>query len=112
MSLYTTATVLSALISLSRLLSQASAYAIDQSCTPYTFTGGVRQEDKSDMIKSAMTAANQMLTHAATVVTLGQGTDNARDQLFTGASAADLQTVSSMTLLSPRRTMLYLPCDY
>ena len=97
MSLFTTATLLSALISLSQLFSQASAYAIDQSCKPYAGD----DQDKTTMITNAMTAANQMLTHAASVVTGGQGIDNARDQLFAGATAADLQTVSCMTILSP-----------
>lgn len=101
MALSTTVTVLYALISLSRLFSQASAYAIDQSCKPYIGDG----QDKTTMITDAMTAANQMLTHAATVVTGGQGVDNARDQLFAGATAADLQTVSCIPPLSPRRTM-------
>ncbi|KAL9066088.1 MAG: hypothetical protein Q9161_007813 [Pseudevernia consocians] len=68
MSLYTTATVLSALIALSRLFSPASAYAIDQSCVPYVGDG----QDKTAVITNAMTAANQMLTHAASVVTGGQ----------------------------------------
>ena len=74
MSLHTTATILSALITFSRLFSQASAYAIDQSCVPYVGDG----QDKTIMITDAMTAANQMLTHAASVVTGGQGNDNAR----------------------------------
>ncbi|CAF9930561.1 hypothetical protein IMSHALPRED_008218 [Imshaugia aleurites] len=91
MSLHITATVLTALISLSRLFSQASAYAIDQSCAPYVGD----HQDKTAMITNAMTAANQMLTHAASVVAGGQGIDNARDQLFAGATAADLQTISS-----------------
>ena len=96
MALHTVATVLSALISLSRLFSQASAYAIDHSCKPYVGDG----QDKTAIITDAMTAANRMLTHAASVVTEGQGFDNARDQLFAGATAVDLQTVSCMTLLS------------
>ncbi|CAD6589330.1 MAG: hypothetical protein ASARMPREDX12_003727 [Alectoria sarmentosa] len=93
MALHTTATVLSALISLSRLFSQASAYAIDHSCVPYIGDG----QDKTTMITNGMTAANQMLTHAASVVAGGQGVDNARNQLFAGATAADLQTVSYHT---------------
>ena len=107
MALKTTATVLSALISLSRLFSQASAYAIDQSCKPYVGDG----QDKTTMITDAMTAANQMLRHAASVVTEGQGLSDVRDQMFEKLTAVDLQTVSCMTLLSPRRTRLYLTYD-
>ena len=107
MALINTVTVFSTLVFLARLCSQACAYAIDHSCTPYVGDG----QDKTTMITNAMMAANQMLTEAASVVTEGQGDDNARDQLFGEANAADLQTVSCMTILSPQRTLLYLPCN-
>lgn len=90
--------ILSISICIFRLSARAGAYAIDESCKPYSGDG----QDKTALITAAMTEANLMQQAAAgAVVAPASAQDDTLTKLFPGASATDLTDIASM---SPSRS--------
>ncbi len=103
MASFTTAMAFSALLCLCGLFAQVGAYEIDVSCQPYL--GG---QDKSNMIKAAMTEAKEMMMTAAFALIRPKPVfsiptfdlpDTSGEDCFPGASGAETAVISGLSNL-------------
>ncbi len=94
MVLITAAMVFSVLLFHCQLLTQAEAYHIDDTCTPYL----IDNVDKSTMIEAAMAETNVMLSDAATRVVQDFPSEmpgNSREAIFPRATSTHRTTIAS-----------------
>lgn len=77
-----------------RFLVGVGAYAIDDSCKSHA----TDQQDKTDIIKSAMSAARNMAVDAANTIIMNNHLGNARDQLFKDSTPNHWYQIQGMIL--------------
>ena len=93
MAFLTAARVFSTLLLFHHLIASVQAYAIDQSCKPYSKDN----VDKTALIQAAMTEAQQMMTKAATQVVndyQAPSWDNSLMNLWPGATEQQVNSIA------------------